>query len=121
MQTADGRGSIRFEATALSLQQGKNDGNDVAGDDLVAPGGGVDVVVLHHSRYAVDVLQQEGKHGDVVLGGEQRVCLVELVDVVRAVVRREGDAGKRDLDAGTLEGADDLVEVGTSVLDGQAA
>ena len=105
----------------LFFEQGKDEGEDVAGDDLVAAGGGVGAIGLHHSGYAIDVLEQEGKHGDAVLASEQGVGPVELLDVVGAVVGREGDAGEGDLYAGVLQRGDDAVEVGAGVGDGQAA
>ena len=95
----------------LLLQQREEVGEDVAGDDLVAFGGGVGTVGLHHAVYAVDVLEEEGQDGDVELVGDGGVVGGELLDVVGAVVRRQGDAGEDDLDAAGLEGLDDLGEV----------
>ena len=86
------------------FEQGEDEGEDVAGDDLVAAGGGVGAVGLHHAGDAVDVLEQEGKHGDAVLPGEQGVGLVELADVVGAVVGREGDAGEGDVERRSVAG-----------------
>ena len=57
----------------------------------------------------------------MVFGRDEGVGGVELVDVVRAVVGREGDAGEGDFGAAGFEGADDLVEVGAGVGDGKAA
>ena len=108
-------------ASTLLLEQGEDEGEEVAGDDLIAFGGGVGLVALHHSRDSVDALEQEGKHRDAVLAGQQGVGLVELLDVVGAVVGGQGDAGKGDLGAGVLEGGDDLIEVGAGGCDGQAA
>ena len=107
--------------SGLLFEEGEEEGEEIAGDDLVSGGGGVRTVGLHHSGDAVDVLEQEGKQGNAVLPGEDGVGLVELADVVGAVVGREGDAGEGDLDAGALERGDDEVEVGASVCDGQAA
>ena len=78
-------------------------------------------VALHHSGDAVDVLEQEGKQGNAVLLCDEGVGLVELADVVGAVVGWEGDAGEGDASAGVLQGGDDLVEIGAGVCDGQAA
>jgi len=91
------------------------------GHHLVALGCGVGSVVLHHAVNSIDVLEEEGKQGDVVLLGEQGVGLVELADVVGAVVGREGDAGEDDFGSAGLEGGDDLVEVGAGVFDAEAA
>lgn len=79
------------------------------------------MVGLHHSVYAVDALEEEGEHRDVMLLCEQGVGFVELFDVVGAIVRREGDSGKRNLDVACLKRGDDFVEVGAGVLDGEAA
>jgi len=105
----------------LFFEEGKDEGEDVAGDDLVSLGGGVSAVGLHHAGDAVNILEQEGKHGDAVTAGQQGVGLVELADVVGAVVWREGDAGEGNFGPGTLQGGDDLAEVGAGVCNGQAA
>ena len=107
--------------SGLLFEEGEEEGEEVAGDDPVAGGGGVGAVGLHHSGDAVDVLEEEGKHGDAVFFGEDGVGLVELADVVGAVVWREGDAGEGDASAGVLQGGDDMVEVGAGVCDRQAA
>ncbi len=78
-------------------------------------------VGLHHAGDAIDILEQEGKHGDAVLFGQQGVGLVELLDVVGAVVGRKGDAGEDNTSTGMLQGCDDPVEVGAGVCNGQAA
>ena len=85
----------RLEASFFKQRQYQR--QDIFGNDLVSGGGGVGPVGLHHAGDAVDALEQKGKHGDVVLLGEQRVGCVELLDVVGAVVGREGDAGEHDL------------------------
>ena len=79
------------------------------------------VVGLHHAVDAEDASEEKGKKGDVVFLCEQGVGLVELLDVVGAVVGRKGDAGEDDLGSARLEGADDLVEVGAGVFDAEAA
>ena len=91
------------------------------GHDLVSGCGGVSLVGLHHAGYAVDAFEQEGKHGDVVLLCQQRIGVVELLDVVGAVVGWKGDSGENDLCAAGLERGYDLVEVSARVRDGQAA
>ena len=91
------------------------------GDDLISPGGSVGAVVLHHAVYSIDSFEKEGEQGDVVLLREQGVGLVELADVVGAVVGREGDAGEDDFGSAGLEGGDDLVEVSAGVFDTEAA
>src|ERR1700679_1588111 len=61
-------------------------GEDVGGYDLVACGGGVGSVALHHSFYAEDVLEEEWEQGDVVFVADDGVGVIELFDVVGAVV-----------------------------------
>ena len=78
--------ALRMTISGLFFEEGEEEGEEVAGDDLVSGGGGVGAVALHHSGNAVDVLEQEGKQGDAVLFGEDGVGLVELADVVGAVV-----------------------------------
>ena len=90
-------------------------------NDLVACGGGVSFIALHHAGHAVDVLQQEGKHGDVVFVRDLRVIVVELLDIIRTVVGGQGDAGESDLGARLLQGGDDLVEVVAGIADRQTA
>ena len=94
---------------------------DVGGDDLVAGGGGVGAVALHHAFDAEDVLEEEGQQGDVVLLCQDRVGGGELLDVVGAVVWGEGDAGEDDAGAAGFEGGDDVIEVGAGVFDAKAA
>ncbi len=79
------------------------------------------VVLLHHAGYSVDALEQKGKHRDLVFLCQHGVGCIELLDVVGAVVWREGDSGERHLGAAGFEGGDDLVEVGAGIFDGQAA
>lgn len=94
---------------------------DVLGDELVAAGGGVGAVGLHHAVDAVDALKEEGEEGDGIFFGEEGVGGLELLDVVGAVVGGEGDAGEGDLGAGGFEAGEDLVEVGAGIFDAQAA
>src|SRR5438309_12057554 len=47
----------------LFFEQGSNQGEDVLGDDLVAFGGGVGLVALHHALGAVAVIEEEGQEG----------------------------------------------------------
>ena len=91
------------------------------GDDLISLGGSVGAVVLHHAVYSIDSFEKEGEQGDVVLLREQGVGLVELADVVGAVIGGERDSGEDDFGSAGLEGGDDLVEVGAGVFDTEAA
>ncbi len=94
---------------------------NVGGDDLVAFVSGVGVIGLHHALHAVDVVEQEGQHGHFVLTGQRGVVAGEALDVVRAVVGRQRDAGEDDLDACRLEGLDHAGEVGAGGFDIEAA
>ena len=88
---------------------------------LVALRGGVGGVVLHVPGDAVDVFEEEGDEGDVVLLREGGVHGVEFLDVVGAVVGGERDAGENDFGAVRLELRDDAGEVGLGLLEGQTA
>ena len=52
---------------------------------------------------------------------EQRVSLIELANIVGAIIRRQRDAGERDFDARPLQRRNYLFEIGASVLDRQTA
>ena len=104
-----------------TFEQRGNEIEDVLCDDLIASSRGVGVVALHHAGRAVDVLQEEGQQAGRGTSLRGSVGLVELLDVVGAVVGREGDAGEGDLDPRFLEGGDDGVEVGAGVFDAEAA
>lgn len=103
------------------MQQRRHQGQDVSRDDLVSGPGCVGLVGLHHARHSEDALQEEREHRYVVFAGEQGVGLVELLDVVGTVVRRQGDAGQDYFGAVGFESADDLVEIGAAVFNSQAA
>jgi len=94
---------------------------DVFGDDFVALGGGVGSVLLHHAINAVDAFKEEGEKRDGVLLGEQGVGLLELVDVVRAVVGREADAGESEGDLAPFQLREYGVEIRAGVFDAKAA
>ena len=108
-------------AAGYFFSRGCYEWEDVGGDYLVAGGGGVGAVALHHAGDSVDVLEEEGEERSFVFGGEQRVGGVELLDVVGAVVGRESDAGEDYFCAGGFEGGDDVVEVGAGVFDAETA
>ena len=67
------------------------------------------------------VFVDHGDKGGVVFGGQVAEDLLEGVDVVGAVVGREGDAGEQNFDAGSIQGGQDLVEVAARLVGGQAA
>ena len=105
----------------LFPQQRDDEGKDIAGDDLVSCGRGVGLVGLHHPVDSEDALKEKGEYRHAVFFSNQSVGVVELFDVVGAVVRREGDAGEDDFGAAGFEGGDNLVEVGARVFDAKAA
>ena len=86
----------------LVFEQRFEEGFDIAGDLLIALGGGVGVVGLHAAGDTVDAFEEEGKEADVVLPRESGIHGVEFFDVVGAVAGGEGDAGEDDLDAAGL-------------------
>ena len=103
------------------MQQGQEQWEEVVGDELGAFGGGVDAVVLNGAGNGVDAGVEHGEQGDVEFGGGETVGFVELVDVVGAVVGRQGDAGEDHLAVGGEQGGEDGVEVAARVGDGDAA
>ena len=91
------------------------------GDELGAFGGGVDAVLLDGAGDGVDAVVEHGHEGDVMFGGGFAVDGVEALDVLLAVVGREGDADEKDADFGVLEGGEDGVEVAAGEVEGEAA
>ena len=81
----------------------------------------MDAVLLNGAGNGIDVGVEHRQQGDVILRGDEAVGLVEGLDVVGAVVRRQRDAGEDDFAAGVEEGGDDGVEVAARVCDGEAA
>jgi len=67
------------------------------------------------------VFVDHGHGGGVVLGRDVAEDLLELVDVVRAVVGRQGDAGEQDFYVRGFEGGEDLVQVVLSLIGWKAA
>ena len=105
----------------LFAEHGEQEWEEVIGEKLVALGGGMDAVVLDGAGNGVDVGVEHGQQGHAVFGGGEAVGLVELANVVGAVVGWEGDAGEQDPAAGVEQGGDDEVEVAAGVGDGDAA
>jgi hypothetical protein len=103
------------------MQQGNDQRQQVARYLLIALWGGVNTVGLHAACGAVDVLKQKREQGHVILLSQERVDPVELADVIRSVVRGQGDAAEYDLCSRMLQGGNDLVEVLACAIDGQAA
>lgn len=103
------------------LEHGLDEAEDIFGDDLVAFRGGVGAVGLHHSGDAEDSLEEKGEKGELVFFGNDGIGVVELMDVVGAIVGRQGNAGEGDGGSAPFEFGDDAVEVGAGVGDGEAA
>ncbi len=74
-------------------------------------------VGLHHAVDAEDSFEKKGQQRNIVFFGEQGVGLIELSDVVGAIVGRQSNAGENDSGAAGFEGGEDLVEVGARAFD----
>ena len=81
----------------------------------------MDAVVLNSAGDGVDVGVELGQERHAEFCRDEAVGFVELLDVVGAVVGREGDAGEDDFAAGLEQGGDDGGEVAARVGDGDAA
>ena len=81
----------------------------------------MDAVLLDGAGDVDEILVDHGHKRNVMPGGEVTEDLLERVDVVGAVVGREGDAGEQNFDAGSIQGGQDLVEVAARLVGGQAA
>ena len=81
----------------------------------------MNAVGLHAAGDAIDALQQERQQRHVILGRQQRVRLVELPDVVGAIIPRQRDTAQHYLDAGIEQSGDDEVEILAGTRDGQSA
>ena len=68
-----------------------------------------------------EVFVKHGHEGGVVFGREDAEDLLEGVDIVRAIVGREGDAGEQNFDVRVFERGEHLVEVAASLIGRQAA
>ena len=99
------------------LKHGVDQLENVVCDYLVTSRRGMRSIRLHHSINTEDSLQQERKQRDTVLPRQVGIDSVELQDVVRAVVRWQGDPGEGDLAATLRQRGQDGVQIATSVLD----
>ena len=91
------------------------------GDDLRTFGGGMDAVLLDGAGDVDEILVDHGHKRNVMPGGEVTEDLLERVDVVGAVVGREGDAGQQDFDVRGFKGGQDLVKIAAGLVGRQAA
>ena len=94
---------------------------DCAGDDFGTLDGGVDSVLLDGARDVDEIFVDHGDEGDVMFSGKVAEDLVEGLDVVRAVIRRKGDASEEHLDVCGFEGGEDCVEILLRLIGGQSA
>ncbi len=78
-------------------------------------------VVLHAARHAVNALQKEGKQRRVILLRQQSVGVVELLDVVGAIVGRHGDPAEDNFGSRSLQSADNLRKIFACRRDGKTA
>jgi hypothetical protein len=78
----------------------------------------MDSISLDRSRHIYEIFVDHGDEGDVMLRGEVAIHLVECVDVVRPVIRRQSNAGEQDLDVGLCECSEDGIEVFSSLFQG---
>jgi len=81
----------------------------------------MDAVLLDGAGDVDEVLVEHGYEGGVVLGGEIAKGLVEGLDVVGAVVGRQGDAGEQDLDVCGFKGGEHGIKIVAGQVGGQAA
>jgi len=104
----------------LFMQEGQEQSEKIIRDELGAFGSGVDAVILNGAGDGVDVGVELGQERHAESGGDEAVGLIELLDVVGAVVGRKGDAGEDDFASGLEQGGDDGGEVAARVGDGDA-
>jgi hypothetical protein len=104
-------------------EQGFENFPDVAGDDLVAFGGGVDAVALVEAGDAADVLEEEGDEGGFVFGGQLGEEVAEGCGVGVAHGWRDLHAGEDDPGRWVPRSyrVDDRLEVGGGLGDGYSA
>ena len=107
--------------TALSAEQGKEQGEEVLGEKLGAFRRGMDAVVLNGAGDRVDAGVQLRQQGHVILCRDQPVGFIKLADVVGAVVGGQGNAGEENPAVSAEQGADDGVEITAGGVDGDTA
>lgn len=90
-------------------------------DDLRSLGCGMNAVGLDGVGDIDQILVDHGHDRAVMFGGQIKVDLVELVDVVGSVVGRQGDAGEKHLDVRVFESGDDRFEVAPRLVERKPA
>ena len=81
----------------------------------------MNTVRLHSALHPINIFQQERQHRHMILGCQQSIGLVELPDVIGAIVRRQGDAAQHHLGAGIEQRGHDPIEILAGAGDGQSA
>ena len=79
----------------------------------------MDAVRLDGSRYVDQILVDHWNEGYVMLRGQVAENLVERLDVVGSVVRRQRDARKQDLDMRGAESGEHGIQIFTRLIQGQ--
>ncbi len=81
----------------------------------------MDAVGLDGAGDVDQVFVDHGHKGRWCLAARSAEDLLELLDVILAVVGRKSDAGEQDLDVRVFEGGQHLVEVAAGLVRGKAA
>ncbi len=81
----------------------------------------MNAVGLNRAGHIHKIPVDHGHDGGAVFGGEIAKYLVELMNIVGAVVRRKGDAGEENPDVRVFERHDHGIEVVSSLTERQAA
>ncbi len=102
-------------------EQRHDQGKQILGHLGIALLGGMNAVGLHAAGNPIRAQQQEWLQRYMVLGRQQRIGLVELMNVVGAVIGWQGYAAQHHLDAGVLQRSHNLIEIFPGVGDGQSA
>lgn len=110
-----------MSASALLMEHGQEQREEVFREESGALGGGVDSVGLYGSGHGVDVFIKHGQKRNVIARGDLVVHEVELMDVGGAVVGRERDAGEQDPGMGGEQAGDDVFEIAFCDRQRQAA
>lgn len=103
------------------MQQRREQRQQIARHLLIALRGRVYSVRLHAACRAINVLKQKGKQGHMVFPGKQCIGLVELTDVIRAIIRGQSNSTEHHFGSCALKRGDNLIEVAPRAVDRQSA
>jgi len=81
----------------------------------------MNAIGLNRAGNIHQVLVNHGNEGCVVLLGEAAKDLLELLDVLLAVVGRKGDASEQDFDVGVFKSREHCIEVAACLVRRQTA